>query len=58
MRKDKYGNDVEFGVEEAKYILSLDWRVRSDLALTGEFVENYHMLPEEYIKKYDGRKNI
>lgn len=54
MKKDKYGNDIEFGVEEAKYILSLDWRVRSDLALTGEFVENYHMLPEEYIKKYDG----
>lgn len=51
MKKDKYGNDIECVVEEAKYILSLDWRVRSDLALTGEFVENYHMLPEEYIKK-------
>lgn len=56
MKKDKYGNDIEFVVEEAKYILSLDWRVRSDLALTGEFVENYHMLPEEYIKKW-GKKN-
>lgn len=52
MKKDKYGYDIKAGLKEAKYILSLDWRVVSDLALAGEFINHYGMTPKEYVKKY------
>lgn len=52
MKKDKYGHDVKAGLNQAKYILSLDWRVVSDLALAGEFFNNHGMTPKEYVKKY------
>ena len=56
MKKDKYGHDIQIGLDQAKYILSLDWRVVSDLALAGEFFGNYGMTPKEYIKKYGNEK--
>ena len=58
MKKDKYGHDIQIGLDQAKYILSLDWRVVSDLALAGEFLGNYGMTPKEYIKKYGDEKWI
>lgn len=30
----------------------MDWRVRSDCALDGEFYGWYGLTPEEFIKKY------
>ena len=52
MKNDKYGYDIKAGLKEAKYILSLDWRVVSDLALAGEFFNNHVMTHKEYVKKY------
>lgn len=39
-------------LREARHIMSIDWRVRSDCALDGEFYGWYGLTPEEFIKKY------
>lgn len=46
MKKNKYI------LKEARYIMSIDWRVRSDLALGGEFYLKYGVTPADYIKEF------
>ena len=56
---DDGGHNIEDALKEAHYVVDMkhrDWQTASDLALAGEFFEYYHLLPEEYIKKYE-RKN-
>lgn len=38
--------------------MSIDWRVRSDLALEGEFCLKYGITPDNYIKKYGTKEEI
>lgn len=45
-------------LEEARHIMSIDWRVRSDLALEGEFCLKYGITPDDYIKKYGTKEEI
>ena len=45
-------------LREARHIMSIDWRVRSDLALEGEFCLKYGITPDDYIKKYGTKEEI
>ena len=45
-------------LREARHIMSIDWRVRSDLALEGEFNLKYGITPDDYIKKYGTKEEI
>ncbi|MCT7802934.1 hypothetical protein, partial [Lactobacillus crispatus] len=55
--KDENGRDIKLGLEEARHIMATDYCVRSDLALCGEFFNEYGMLPQEYIKEYGNESN-
>ena len=39
--KDKNGRDIKLGLKEARRIMATDYCVRSDLALCGEFFNEY-----------------
>jgi hypothetical protein len=50
--KDKNDDDIKWALKYARELMSMDWRVRSDCALDGEFYGWYGLTPEEFIKKY------
>lgn len=45
-------------LREARHIMSIDWRVRSDLALEGEFYLKYGITPDDYIKNLVLKKKL
>lgn len=45
-------------LEEARRIMKVDWRTRSDLALEGEFNLKYGVSPRDYIEKYGTEEEI
>lgn len=50
--KDKNDDNIKWALKYARELMSMDWRVRSDCALDGEFYGWYGLTPEEFIKKY------